>query len=285
MARRHSARSGTANPAKRMGSEMQEARKGAVLQSVDHALAVLESFDAGNPELGVTALSGRLKLAKSTVYRLLTTLCARGYVYQNPATGKYRLGLKAFEVGSLAVSQLTVREVAVPFLEKLRDATKETVHLGVRDGDSVIYIDKIETLHSIRMYSRIGRRAPLHCTALGKVLLAFAPPAEAARLVPRGLKRYTPNSIIDPEVLGKELDLVRERGYALDDEEFEEGLKCVAAPLWDYTGAVVASAGIAGPHIRITSDRLPDLIAVVRETAAEISARLGHRLAPPKPGA
>lgn len=262
---------------------MREQRKGTILRSVDHALAVLETFDAGTPELGVTALSGRLKLAKSTVYRLLSTLASRGYVYQNPATGKYRLGLKAFEVGSLAVSQLTVREAALPFLEKLRDATKETVHLGVREADAVIYIDKIETPLAIRMYSRIGRRAPLHCTALGKVLLAFAGPAEAGRMARRDLKRYTPNTITDPDVLAKELALVRERGYALDDEEFEEGLKCVAAPLWDYTGTVVASAGIAGPHIRITSDRLQELIAVVRETAAEVSARLGYRPPLPRP--
>lgn len=256
---------------------MREHRKGTILQSVDHAMAVLETFDANTPELGVTALSGRLKLAKSTVYRLLSTLASRGYVYQNPATGKYRLGLKAFEVGSLAVSQLTVREVALPFLEKLRDTTKETVHLGVREADAVIYIDKIETPLSIRMYSRIGRRAPLHCTALGKVLLS----SELARVARRDLKRYTGNTITDPDVLAKELTQIRERGYALDDEEFEEGLKCVAAPLWDYTGTVVASAGIAGPHIRITSDRLPELIAVVRETAVEISARLGYR--PPVP--
>lgn len=256
---------------------MREPRKGTILQSVDHALAVLEAFEAATPELGVTALSGRLKLAKSTVYRLLSTLAARGYVYQNPATGKYRLGLKAFEVGSLAVSQLTVREAALPFLERLRDATKETVHLGVREGDAVIYIDKIETPLSIRMYSRIGRRAPLHCTALGKALLAFAPPADVARLARRGLRRYTANTVTDPEALGKELGRVREQGYALDNEEFEEGLRCVAAPLWDYTGTVVASAGIAGPHIRVTPERLPELIAVVRATAGEISARLGHR--------
>jgi len=260
---------------------MREARKGTLLQSVDHALAVLETFDAATPELGVTALSGRLKLAKSTVYRLLTTLAARGYVYQNPATGKYRLGLKAFEVGSLAVGQLTVRETALPFLESLRDLTKETVHLGVRDGDSVIYLEKIETPHSIRMYSQIGRRAPLHCTALGKVLLAFSPPAEAARLLRRALRRYTPSTLTDPDVLGKELARVRDQRYAIDDEEFEEGLKCVAAPLWDYTGAVVASAGIAGPHIRITPDRLPELIKVVCEATGEISARLGYRPAPP----
>ena len=264
---------------------MREHRKGTVLQSVDHALAVLETFDAATPELGVTALSVRLKLAKSTVYRLLSTLAARGYVYQNPATGKYRLGLKAFEVGSLAVSQLTVREAALPYLEKLRDLTKETVHLGVRDGDAVIYLEKIETPLSIRMYSHIGRRAPLHCTALGKALLAFAPAAEAARLLRRGLRRHTPNTLTDTEVLGKELAHIREHGYALDDEEFEEGLKCVAAPLWDYTGTVVASAGIAGPHIRITSDRLPELIKVMRDTAAEISARLGYRPGPPLPAA
>lgn len=259
---------------------MRETRKGTILQSVDHALAVLEAFDSTTPELGVTALSTRLKLAKSTVYRLLTTLAARGYVYQNPATGKYRLGLKAFEVGSLAVSQLTVREVALPFLERMRDLTKETVHLGVRDGDAVIYLEKIETPHSIRMFSRIGRRAPLHCTALGKVLLAFAPPGDATRLLRRGLRRYTPNTVTDPDVLNKELAQIREQGQALDNEEFEEGLRCVAAPLWDYTGTVVASAGVAGPHIRVTPDRVSDLIKVVREIAGEISARLGYRPPP-----
>jgi DNA-binding IclR family transcriptional regulator len=251
-----------------------------LLVSVDHALALLETFSREAPDMGVTELSARLRLAKSTISRLLATPAARGYVRRNPATGKYRLGLKPFEIGAVAASQLNVREAALPFLERLRDATRETVHLGVRDATEVVYVEKIESPQTIRMYSRIGRRAPLHCTALGKALLAFLPPDEGRRILGRGLRRYTGNTLTSTRAVVAALAEIREQGYALDREEFEEGLRCVAAPIRDYTGTVVASAGIAGPAVRITEARLPEFIKAVTGATQAISAQLGHRRGP-----
>src|SRR5207249_281056 len=146
-----------------------------VLRSVNNALAVLESFSVERPEIGVTELSQTLGLGKSTVHRLLTSLAARGYVRKNPETDRYCLGFKAFEVGSLAAGRGAIRDIAAPFLRSLMLAAKETVHLGVLDEWEVVYIDKIESDHPFQMYSRVGRRAPLHCTALGKSLVAWEP--------------------------------------------------------------------------------------------------------------
>lgn len=269
----------------RTGSRRKAERGGAgprryLLVSVDHALALLEAFSPDAPELGVTELSARLGLAKSTISRLLATLAARGYIRRNPATGKYRLGLKPFEIGAVAASLLNVREAALPFLEKLRDTTRETVHLGVLDDAEVVYIEKIESPQTIRMYSRIGRRAPLHCTALGKAILASLPPEEVRRIAGRGLSRYTGSTLTSMRALMAGLAQTREQGYALDREEFEEGLRCVAAPIRDYTGTVVASAGIAGPAVRVTEERMPEFIKAVTEATQAVSAHLGYRRGP-----
>lgn len=253
------------------------ARGRGVLRSVDNALAVLEVFSAERAELGVTELSRALGLGKSTVHRLLGTLASRGYVLQDPRSEKYRLGLKAFEVGSVAVGRLSSREAAAPFLQRLMTATRETVHLGVLDGWEVVYIDKIESQQTLQMYSRIGRRAPLHCTALGKALLAFRPQDEIDRFLRRRLKSYTPRTLTAPDALLAEVAAIRARGYAVDDEEFEAGLKCIAASVRDHTGQVVASLGIAGAASRLPQARMSPLADLVRETARGISASLGFQ--------
>lgn len=254
-----------------------EARRRSVLRSVDNALALLEAFSAERAELGVTELSRALGLGKSTVHRLLGTLASRGYVLQDPKTEKYRLGLKAFEVGTVAVGRLSSREVTTPFLQRLMAATRETVHLGVLDGWEVVYIDKIESQQTLRMYSRIGRRAPLHCTALGKALLAFRPEEEIDRFLRRRLKSYTPQTLTAPGDLKAELAGIRARGYAIDDEEFDTGLKCIAAPVRDHTGEVVASVGIAGAAFRLPAPRVPALADLVREAAQAVSTSLGFQ--------
>ncbi|HET7874685.1 MAG TPA: IclR family transcriptional regulator [Methylomirabilota bacterium] len=242
-----------------------------------NALALLETFSAERPELGVTELSRALGLGKSTVYRLLVSLAARGYVSKNVQTDCYRLGLKPFEVGSLAVGQLTVREAVAPYLQRLQAASRETVHLGVLDEWEVVYIDKIESRQTLQMYSRIGRRAPIHCTALGKVLLAFQAEEEVERLLRRRLRAYTALTLTDPVKLRHELDRIRITGFAVDNEEFEVGLKCVAAPVRDHTGGVVASLGIASPAVRLPAERVAAAAELVRETALAASAALGSR--------
>lgn len=248
-----------------------------VLQSVTNALAVLEAFSPDRPELGVTQLSQALGLGKSTVHRLLTALAARGYVRKDAQSDRYRLGLKVFEVGALAVAQLTIREAAGPSLRKLVAATRETVHLGVLEAGEVVYVDKVESQRTLQMYSRIGRRAPLHCTALGKALLAFEPDEVVDRFARRRLRAYTTKTITAADTLRRELQRVRAAGVAVDDEEFEVGLRCIAAPVRDHTGRVVASLGIAGPAVRLPAARMTALAHVVQRAAADVSAALGHR--------
>ncbi len=255
-------------------------RERAPLRSVNNALSILEAFTLDRPELGVTELARALGLGKSTVHRLLASLSLRGYVRKNPATDRYCLGLKAFEVGSVAAGQQTIRAAAAPYLQRLAAACRETVHLGVLDEWDVVYIDKIESQQVLQMYSRIGRRAPAHCTALGKALLAWEPEEALERFFRRRLRAYTPRTLTDPPALRQDLARVRARGYALDDDEFEVGLKCIAAPVRDHTRRVVASLGIASPSVRMPEERVAPLAAVVRATAADLSAALGWRERP-----
>ncbi len=249
----------------------------ALLRSVTNALAVLEAFSLERPELGVTELSQALGLGKSTVHRLLTSLSARGYVRKTLRTEKYCLGLKVFEIGSLVAGQLTLRESAAPYLQQLMTASRETVHLGVLAGWEVVYIDKIESTQALQIYSRIGRRAPLHATALGKALLACLPDEEIDRFLRRRLKAHTPLTLTDPPRMRREIQRIRVAGYAVDNEEFEAGLKCIAAPLRDHTGAAVASMGVACPAVRLPEERLGALVPLVREAARGASLALGFR--------
>jgi IclR family transcriptional regulator, KDG regulon repressor len=246
-----------------------------VLRSVNNALAVLESFSVERPEIGVTELSQSLGLGKSTVHRLLTSLASRGYVRKNPDTDRYCLGFKAFEVGSLIANRGAIRDVAAPFLRSLMLATKETVHLGVLDDWEVVYIDKMESDQPLQMYSRIGRRAPLHCTALGKALVAWETDDWLDRFMHRRPRAYTTSTLVEPGDLRREFVKIRAARYAVDGEEFAQGLKCVAAPLFDHSRRVVASIGIAGPAGRLSNDRLPRLASLVRESAAGASRALG----------
>jgi DNA-binding IclR family transcriptional regulator len=216
-------------------------------------------------------------LAKSTVHRLLQTLAGHGYAVRDPVSGRYHLGLKFLELGAIVSSHLTIQMIARPHLQRLMEASRETAHLGLLEGREVVYADKIECPQTIRMYSRIGRRSPLHCTALGKALLAYQPEPVLGDLLRAGLHRNTPRTITGARRLREELQRIRDEGYALDNEEFEEGLRCVAAPVRGHTETVVASVGIAGPATRLEPARLPALIKHVKEAAEAISAALGYR--------
>lgn len=252
------------------------APSGAV-QAVQHCLDLVEALAGNELARGVTELGAELHLAKSTVYRLLQTLLKRGYAVQDPSSGRYRLGLKFLELGAVVLGGLSIRTIAQPHLHRLMEATRETVHLGLLEGHEVVYADKIECPQTIRMYSQVGRRSPLHCTALGKALLAFQSEPLFQDLIGAGLRRYTPRTVTRPGRLRQELRRIRAEGVAIDAEEFEEGLRCVAAPIRDHTEAVVASIGIAGPAVRLGPDRLPGLIKHVRDAADAVSADLGYK--------
>jgi DNA-binding IclR family transcriptional regulator len=246
------------------------------IQAIERAVAILNAFSAEEPELGVTDLADRLELHKSTVHRFLVNLEAAGLVERDRRTSRYRLGLRIFELGGLVLQQMNLWDEALPFLEGLVRDTGETGHLAVLDGGEAVYIERVEARRALRIPSAIGRGYPAHATSLGKVLLANLD-REAANAVvqERGLHRCTPKTITGIDALWRELDSVRVEGYAVDDEEYEEGLRCIGAPIVSHTGQVVAALGIGGPVTRVTPERVNELAALVMAAATSLSRRMG----------
>jgi IclR family acetate operon transcriptional repressor len=249
------------------------------IQAIERAVSILNAFSPEDPELGVTELAERLGLHKSTVHRFMVNLDAAGLVERNPRTGRYRLGLRIFELGGLVMQQMNLWDEALPFLEGLVHDSGETGHLAVLDGGEAIYIERVEARRALRVPSAIGRGYPAHATNLGKVLLADLPRERVEEIVAeRGLAAYTPHTITDLEGLEAELERIRVLGYAIDNEEYDEGLRCIGAPVRDHSGHVVAALGIGGPVTRITPDRVDELAELVMTAARGLSRRLGaHR--------
>ena len=246
------------------------------IQAIERAVAILSTFSAEEPELGVTELADRLELHKSTVHRFLVNLEAAGFVERNRHTARYRLGLRIFELGGLVLQQMNLWDEALPFLEGLVRDSGETGHLAVLDGGEAVYIEKVEARRALRIPSAIGRGYPAHATSLGKLLLAHLEPrASDALISERGLHRCAPNTMTDPDRLREELARIRRQGYAVDDEEYEEGLRCIGAPIVGHTGQVVAAIGIGGPVTRVTPTRIAELAELVMAAAASLSRRMG----------
>src|SRR5579859_6294249 len=247
------------------------------LSSVANALRLMKAFSGEDTEIGISALAQRLGLAKSTVHRLAATLITEGMLEQDRESGKYRLGLALFELGALVRRKMDVTNEARPFLKALRDSTGETIHLAVLDHASVLYINKMESRQAIRMSSDIGGRAPAYCTADGKALLAFQPEELLAQMHKTGFPSRTPNTITDPVALRRDLAATRARGYAIDNEESELGMRSVAAPIHTHSGAVIASLSIAGPTHRVSKKTLATYAREIVEAADAISQRLGYQ--------
>ncbi|MGB9662272.1 MAG: IclR family transcriptional regulator [Moorellaceae bacterium] len=247
------------------------------VQAVDRALSILEALARAEGPVMLSALSAEVGLHVSTVHRLLTTLARRGFVEQEPYQGRYRLGLKLFEIGNRALYSLDIRAVARPYLRQLVEEFNETANLAVLDGSEVVYIDQVESKNMIKMLARPGTRGPAYCTGAGKVLLAGLTPSQLEKILSGiVLKRYTASTITDPELLKQELDKVREQGFALDRGELEEGVRCVAAPIKNHEQRVVAALSVSGPSSRITDDLLQGkLVEAVRAAAVSISEVLG----------
>ena len=246
------------------------------IQAIERAVAILNTFSAEEPEFGVTELADRLELHKSTVHRFLVNLEAAGLVERNRHTSRYRLGLRIFELGGLVLQQMNLWDEALPFLEGLVRDSGETGHLAVLDGGEAVYIEKVEARRALRIPSAIGRGYPAHATSLGKLLLAHLDPAASDALISeRGLHRCAPNTITEPDRLRDELARIRAQGYAVDDEEYEEGLRCIGAPIVGHTGQVVAAIGIGGPVTRVTPTRVGELAELVMAAAGSLSRRMG----------
>jgi DNA-binding IclR family transcriptional regulator len=253
------------------------------VRSVRRAVKILEAFRQG-PSLTVTELARALKLPKSSVYELVSTLAAEGLVKKEESSSRYRLGLRLMELARAANHDLEVRQVARPLIEKLRDEFNETVQLTVLDGEEILYVDGCESSRQLRTFFQPGDRAPLHCTALGKAILANLPPAEIAHhLRRRALKPYTGETLTDPQALRRELARTAARGYSVDDMEHEEGVRCVGAPIRDREGRAFASISVSGPAHRLSPQRDAQIARRVLAVAEEISRRLGYQ--PGKGGA
>jgi DNA-binding IclR family transcriptional regulator len=252
-----------------------------VVQSVDRALDILEAFNYNEEELGVTELSHKLILHKNNVFRLLATLETRGYIEQDKKTGNYRLGIKIFEVANVFLHHLGLRRQARPILEELVGKCNETAYLAVTDGMDVVYVLMHETSHTVRVIPRLGHRLPAYCTASGKVQLAYESQDRLMQLLKdRPLRKLTKNTIADLDLLREHLGDVSRQGYAVDNEELEDGVCCVAAPVRDYSHRVVAGVGLSGPVSRFSPERIRnDLVPLVKEAGVKISQRLGFEIA------
>jgi IclR family transcriptional regulator, KDG regulon repressor len=254
--------------------ENRSADRGKLL-SVARSARLLKTFYEQQAEIGITNLAKRLGVAKSTV--MAASLISEGLLEQNPANGKYRLGIALFRLGSLVRSRMLVSSKAQPLLRNLREKFNETVDLVVLDGSEIMYVQNMESSHTVRMRSDIGARKPAYCTAEGRAILAFQTADVVERILRDGLMPRTPQTVTDPEMLQKILDRVRVHGCAIDDEECDAGFRCIAAPLHNGAGKVVAAIGLGGPVARFSKHAVDAFVPHVVETAAAISMRLGHR--------
>jgi DNA-binding IclR family transcriptional regulator len=245
------------------------------LSSVANAIGLLKAFSDESYEMGITELAHRLGLAKSTIHRLAATLVETGMLEQNPETEKYRLGFTTFELGALARRKMDVSTEAKAGLMALREKTGETVHLAIVDASEIVYINYLESRSAVRISSAIGLRKPIHCTAEGKAILAFQLRENGDRLKTLSLDARTPKTITDPLALTKELAIVRAQGFAIDDEESEVGMRCIAAPIHDENGHVTAAVGVAGPVQRLPKKLLISFGSEIIKATNEISFRLG----------
>ncbi|HEX9342916.1 MAG TPA: IclR family transcriptional regulator [Actinomycetota bacterium] len=245
------------------------------VQSVTRALQALELIaEAG--ELGVTDLGRRLGVHKATASRLAATLAGGGLVERDPVSDRYRLGFGLIRLAGTAMAGLDLVRTGRPVLEELADRTRESVTLGVLSNDEVIYVDQVASPRLIVSGNWIGQRTPLHCSASGKVFLAWLSPSKRDQLLARPLQVYTPQTVTDPASLRQQLEEARIRGYACIQDEIEEGLNAVAAPVRQANGEVVAAIAVSGPSFRVRAIDLPGLGRVTVDAAVAMSRRLGH---------
>jgi DNA-binding IclR family transcriptional regulator len=246
------------------------------LRSVNRAIRALEII-AENGELGVTELGGHLGVHKSTASRLAATLADHGLLDRDPAGGRYRLGFGILRLAAAAVADVDLTMVGRPVEEELAEETRETVNLGVRSGDGVVYVDQVNGARSIVSVSWVGRRTPFHCTASGKVLLAWMDDPDRDGLLSLPLARATDKTETDPTALLAQLADVKRRGWAQTVGELEEGLNAVAAPVFRGDGTVLAALSVSGPAFRLRAIDLPRVAKATVDAAVGISQRLGYR--------
>lgn len=245
------------------------------VQALDRAFAVLELLGESDTPLGLAQVASSLQLHKSTAHRFLMVL-ERHHVVERTTNGKFRLGVRLFDLGNRAIEQYDLRERAQPHLRRLVAETEETAHLCILEQSRVIYIDKIEPTRSVRMITRIGSSNPVHCTSVGKAMLAFLPEDRINEIIRKTrFERFTHRTIASADALRAEIEKTRRRGYAVDDEELEEGLRCIAVPLLDAQRMPVAAISVSGPSFRVTAQKLPSIANHLVHCVRGISQDMG----------
>ena len=245
-------------------------------RSLTKALAIIEALASSPRPLTAVQLSRSLKLTRPTVYRILKTLSQHGFVTREEGGPSYRLSFKLLDLGQRVLEGRDLLEVARPVLRKLGARCHETVHLAVPEDGRMVYLDKLEGSGPFCTNSRLGRSVPMHCTALGKSVLAFLPQQRAhAVLMRHGMPRHTPRTIVVLPMMERELARVRRQGYAIDDVEFEEGVRCMGAPVLDHRGTPIAAISVSAPLSRMPLAKAQEVGVMVREGAASVSRAMG----------
>lgn len=242
------------------------------IQSLARGLKILDLLAAADDTVGITEIAEYLGMDKSSISRVMQTLAYYGYAEQDASTRRYRLGPQVVVLGQALLNRMPLREQARPFLQQLVDRTGECAHLGVLAQNQVLYLDQVESSATLRVNTRTGTLAPLHCTALGKALISFS-----HLDLPEQLNPFTTRTITNADVLRLHLDQTRQQGYAIDDEEYNYDVRCVAAPVYNYDNKVVGAIGISGPAGRMNLERMPETAALVCEVARALSNRLSFR--------
>src|SRR5579863_5463824 len=247
------------------------------ITALQRGLRLLHLFSQSPRGLAAKQVAALSRLPVSTVHRFLANLVTTGFLNRD-GDGYYHLGIACFAIGQAAVGQLDIRRLSLPYLRELNQQTRETIHLTVRHGLSAVYVEKLDSPEPLRIHSRIGAAVPLYCTGVGKVMLAYMPSEEQDRILPElQVKRLTPNTVGNLQELKTELYRVRKNGYACDLEEHEMHIRCVAAPIWDHTGAVHSSLSITAPLVRMPVTRLRQLAPMVQSAGLQISRELGYQ--------
>jgi IclR family KDG regulon transcriptional repressor len=239
------------------------------IQSLARGLKILDLLGQSQDGMSITELAEILGVDKGSASRQVSTLARYGFAERDGITRRYHVGPQVVSLSRSVLTRLPLREAAKSFLRELMERTGECAHLAVSAQGKALYIDQVESPATLRVNAQVGTMNPMHCTALGKALLAFGDVESPARL-----EAFTARTITEPERLRGHLDEIRRQGYAVDDEEFDQGVRCIAVPVFDYRGKVTGSIGISGPSTRITRARLPELAAIVVEIGKALSARL-----------
>jgi IclR family KDG regulon transcriptional repressor len=247
------------------------------VRAVERAMRILSCFDGQDAELGVSEIAQAASLHKATTHRLLMTLLSSGFLERTVDGERFRLGLRLVELGMSALRSLDFRRAAFPYMQKLVDRFQETCTLSMFDRGQVLYVEVVHSPHSLTIAARVGRHLPAHCTASGKLMLAFLPEEVAEPLLDAPLTVYTEETITSADQLREELEAIRQRGYALADEEFEEGIWAISAPIRDVDGNVTAALGLPFPTNRLRRERIPEIAQALLEAAHAVSAHVQAR--------